>query len=117
MQAGRELLFSQQDNRSSDRVLYRMKIIERSPDRIVVDIANVTKVRRFLVTLFEPGDLRSALFISRTAEGVWTCYALSAFHPTSLTGLLDSHKSQVNRVLALYGHIAGLDSSDLPWSK
>jgi hypothetical protein len=117
MQVGRELFFSQQDNRSSDPVLYRMRIIERSPDRIVVDITNANKVRRFLLTLFEPGDLRTALFISRTADGIWTCYALSGFHPTSLTGLLDSHKSQVNRVLALYGHIAGLDNSGLPWAK
>jgi hypothetical protein len=117
MQVGRELFFTEQDNRSSDPVLYRMKVIERSPDRIVVDITNTNKVRRFLLTLFEPGDLRTALFISRTADGIWTCYALSAFHPTTLTGLLDSHKSQVNRVIALYGHIAELDDSGLPWAK
>jgi hypothetical protein len=117
IQVGRDLFFTEQDNRSSDPVLYRMKVIERSPDRIVVDIANANKVRRFLLTLFEPGDLHTALFISVTPDGIWTCYALSGFRPTTLTGLLDNHKSQVNRLLALYGHIAELDTGGLPWAK
>ena len=117
MQVGRELFFTEQDNRSSDPVLYRMKVIERRPDRIFIDITNANKVRRFLLTLFEPGDLRTALIISRTADGLWMCYALSGFHPTTLAGLLDSHKSQVNRLIALYGHIAELDASGLPWAK
>lgn len=117
MQVGRELYFTQQDNRSSDPVLYRMSVIERGPNRIVVDITNTNKVRRLLFTLFQPGDLRTALFISRAKEGTWTCYALSGFHPTTLTGLMDNHKSQVNRLLALYAHIAEVDESGLPWAK
>ena len=117
LQVGRELLFTEQDNRSSDPVLYRMAVIERSPDHIVVDISNSTKIRRFLLTLFEPGDLHTALLISRSADGMWTCYALSGFRPTTLTGLLDNHKSQVNRLVAFYGHIAELEDSGLPWAK
>ena len=117
MQVGRELFFSQQDNRSSDAVLYRMSVIERGPDRIVVDITNTNKVRRLLFTLFQPGDLRTALFISRAKDGSWTCYALSGFHPTTLTGLMDNHKPQVNRLLALYAHIAEVDDGGLPWEK
>jgi hypothetical protein len=117
MQVGRELFFTEQDNRSSGPVLYRMKVIERSPDRIVLDITNANKIRRFLLTLFEPGDMHTALFISGTTDGIWTCYALSGLRPTTLAGLLDNHKSQVNRLVALYGHIAGLDNSGLPWAK
>ena len=77
----------------------------------------MNKIRRLLLTLFEPGDLRTALFISGSADGTWTCYALSGFHPTALTGLLDNHKSPVNRLIALYGHITGADDSALPWVK
>lgn len=117
MQVGRELFFTELDNRSSDPVLYRMSVIERGPDRIVVDITNTNKVRRLLFTVFQPGDLRTALFISRAKDGTWTCYALSGFHPTALTGLLDNHKSQVNRLLALYAHISELDDSGFPWAK
>ena len=117
MQVGRDIFFSQQDNRSSDPVLYRMSVIQRAADRIVVDITNTNKVRRLLFTLFQPGDLRTALFISRAKDGTWTCYALSGFHPTTITGLMDNHKSQVNRLLALYAHIAEVDDGGLPWAK
>lgn len=117
MQSGQELLFTEHDNRSSDPVTYRIRMIERSADHLVVDIANANKIRLFLLTLFEPGDLRTALFISSSADGTWTCYALTGFHPTALTGLLDNHKSPVNRLIALYGHITGSDDSALPWAK
>ena len=117
MQVGRDLFFGERDNRSSDAVRYRMTVLERSPDRIIVDIANATRVGRFLLTLFEPGDLRTALVISRSADGTWICYALLGFHPTALAGMLDSHKSQLNRLIALYGHTVGSDDSGLPWVK
>lgn len=117
MQVGRDLYFAEHDNRGTEPVLYRMRIIERSPDHLVVDIANANKVRLFLLTLFEPGDLRTTLFISGSEDGEWTCYALAGFHPTALTGWLDHHKSQVNRLIALYGHLAGTYDGALPWEK
>jgi len=117
LDVGRDLYFTEHDNRSSDVVLYRMRIVERSPDQVVVDIANVNKVGLFLLTLFEPGDLRTALFFSDNADGTWTCYALLGIHPTRLAGLLDNHKSHVNRLVALYGHVTGSDDGGLPWAK
>jgi hypothetical protein len=117
MQVGRDLFFTEHDNRLSEPVLYRMTLVEQSPDHLVVDIANTNKIRLFLLTLFEPGDLRTSLSISGSGDGTWTCYLVSGFHPTLLTGLLDSHKSRVNRLIALYGHIAGSDANALPWAK
>lgn len=117
MQVDRDLFFVEHDNRSSDPVIYRIRVVERSADHVVVDIANANKVRALLMTLFEPGDLRTSLFIYGSQDGTWTCYALSGFHPTMLTGLLDKHKSYLNRLIALYGHIAGSDGSMLPWAQ
>ena len=117
MQAGHEIYFMEQDNRLSEPVLYRMRIVERSNDQVVIDISNVSRVRKFLLTLFEPGQLRTALFISGTPRGNWTCYALSGFHPTALTGLLDTQKSRLNRLLALFGHLAPWNDTELPWAK
>lgn len=117
IQVGRDLFFTEHDNRSSGPVLYRMRVLEMSPDRLVVDTANETGVRLFLMTLFEPGSVHTAFFISRSADDMWTCYALSGYRPTTLAGLLDNHKSHVNRLIALYGHIAGSEDSELPWVK
>ena len=117
LQAGQEMYFIEQDNRLSEPILYRMRIIERSDRQIVIDISNVSKVRKFLLTLFEPGELRTALFMSGSPEGNWTCYALSGFHPTALTGLLDNQKSRLNRLVALFGHLAQWNDTELPWAK
>ena len=117
LELGRDLYFAQRDNRSSGPVLNRMRVVENTRDRLVVDIENASKVRRFLLTLFDAGDLRTVLFISRTAEDTWTCYALLGFHPTALAELFDNPKSHINRLVALYGHVAGSDDSALPWAQ
>jgi hypothetical protein len=117
MQVGQDFHFVEHDNRSSGVVLYRMRIVERSPGQVVVDISNASKVGLFLLTLFEPGDLRTTLFFSDNADGTWTCYAFLALHPTTFAGLLDNHKSHVNRLIALYGHVTGSDDRELPWVK
>jgi hypothetical protein len=117
MQVDRDLFFAEHDNRTSGSVFYQLRVIERSADRLVVEIANTNKIRLSLLTLFEPGDLRTLLFISRSAKGEWACYALSGSRPTALAGLLDHHKSVVNRLIALYGHLAGTGDDVLPWLK
>ena len=117
MQTGRDLFFTQHDNRSSAPVRYRMRVVERRSDSLVVDIANENRVRLFLLTLFEPGDVRTALFITRTANDTWTCYALAGSHPSAVAGLLDNRKSHVNRLIAFYGYLTGSDGRDLPWAK
>ena len=65
-----------------------------------------------MLTLFDPGDLQTTLFLTRTGENVWNCYGLLGVHPRTLAGLLDNRKSQINRLVALYGHIAGADDRE-----
>jgi hypothetical protein len=117
MQVGRELFFTEQDNRSSSPALYKIRVIERDVNRLIVEITNVSKIKLLLLTVFEPGDLRTALFISGSPDGTWMCYALLGFRPTPLIKLFDNHKSQVNRLIALYGHIVVSDETGLPWIK
>jgi hypothetical protein len=117
MQVGRELFFTEQDNRSSSPKLYKMTVIERDANRLILEITNVNKIKLLLLTVFEPGDLRTALFISGSPDGTWLCYALLGFRPTPLIKLLDNHKSEVNRLIAFYGHIVVSDEAGLPWIK
>lgn len=117
MQAGRDLFFLEHDNRTSEPVLYRMRVIARGSDRLVIDIENASRLRWSLLTVFEPGDLRTALFVSGGAQGSWTCYALAGWHPRGLAGLFENHKSYINRLVAFYGHVTQSDDLGLPWSK
>ena len=70
MSQGDELYFAQSDSRSSGQVVYRMRVLERRPERLVVSVDNVTPVRLFLLTLFAPGDLQSTFFLERLSEPV-----------------------------------------------
>lgn len=114
---GRELFFVEQDNRLPNPVVYRLSVIERRRGHIVIALSNVSPVRRFLFTLFEPGDLRTAFFLDQVDGVSWTCYAVSGYRPRALASLLDNGKSQRNRLLALVGHVTGYPEIDLPWTK
>ena len=114
---GRELFFVEQDNRLPNPVVYRLSIIERRRGHIVIALSNVSPVRRFLLTLFEPGDLRTAFLFDQVDDASWTFYAVSGYRPRALASLLDNGKSQRNRLLALVGHITGYPEVDLPWTK
>ena len=104
MKGGAELYFAQSDNRTSGDVVYRMQVKQAAPSRLVIAIDNVTAVRRFLVPLFEPGDLQSVHYLERTAQGRWSDYGLAWAGETLSSQLLVPEASYVNRALALYSH-------------
>lgn len=112
MARGGDLYFAQQDSRSSGEVVYRMRVLEIRPDRVVVTVENATAVRLFLVPLFARGDLQSTFYLERLAPGVWGYYGLWGIHTGTLTAGHDT--SSVNRALALYRHIAGIPTDQEP---
>jgi len=77
MRSGSELYFAQSDNRASGDVIYRIQVKQAGPARLVIAIDNVTAVRRFLITFFEPGDLQSVHYLERRAQGRWSYYGLA----------------------------------------
>ena len=72
----RPLLRSSREPRRRD-VVYRMRVRDFGPSRFVVAIDNVSPVSRYLVTLFNPGDLYSIHFVERREPGVWGYYGLA----------------------------------------
>ena len=101
---GEPLHFAQNDTRSWGTNVYRMRALDASPDRLVVETDNVSAVKLGPVTLFAPHAVVSVHFIGREAGSTWTYYGLSvirdgAFEPRE--------KSLVNRAVALYRHLIG----------
>ena len=107
MRSGSELYFAQSDNRASGDVIYRMQVKQAGPARLVIAIDNVTAVRRFLITFFEPGDLQSVHYLERTAQGRWSYYGLAWAGERGPSLLEMPEASYVNRALAFYRHFAG----------
>jgi hypothetical protein len=64
LKAGRTIYFEQEDNLAG-KAIYQMHITEASADRLVLEVENVSAIRRLLVTLFHPGDLQSIYFLDR----------------------------------------------------
>ena len=108
MRSGKELYFAQGDNRAAGDVVYRMSVGEVSPTRFIVAIENVTPVRRFMLTLFNPGDLQSLHFLERQGPNVWSYYGLAWAGETRASLLAVPEASYVNRAIAFYSHFIGL---------
>ena len=105
--SGRDLIMSQRDNRSASDVIYRMRVRESTDERIVIETENVTPVRWWAVTLFPPGALRSVYYLEQRSPDIWSYYALTKVAGGSW--LVAGHeKSYINRVVALYRHLAGI---------
>jgi hypothetical protein len=113
MTRGRPVYFEQEDNLTG-KAVYRMQLISASPDRIVFRTDNVSRMRYFLVTLFEPGEMQSVYFLDRQPDGVWRYYSIarSGKNASSLTA--GHEASSINRAVAYYRHLAGLPTDKEP---
>ena len=114
MKRGEDLHFEEEDNRSSAAVLYRMRVLEAKPDRIVVQTENVSPVRAFLVTLFPAGSLRAAYFLQRIDGESWAFYGLSSTGAEASALATMSEASYVNRAAALYRYFIGVPADRDP---
>jgi len=106
--AGVTVYFEQKEGRSSDLVVYRLRVLEAAAARMVIATENVTPVRAFLVTLFPPGSLRATYLLERRGAGVWTFYGISSTTVEASSLASVSPRSYVNRAAALYNHFAGI---------
>jgi hypothetical protein len=102
MASGNVLYFIQRDNRSSDNVLYAMRVREAGADRLHIDIENASTVKLYMFSLYKPGELQSSFFINRLAPDIWGFYSLSRSlnTPSLLPG--DPGRSSANRAIAFY---------------
>lgn len=111
MKDGKDLFFVQSDSRSTNEVVYRMRVQEYGPDRLVIEMENVSPVRFYFFTLFEPAELRSVHFLDRRVGNVWGYYALSATARSQAKG---SEVSFVNRAAAFYRYVIGRPTDQDP---
>lgn len=112
LRPGAQLYSAERDGRSSGAVIYRMRVVERTPDRVVVSVVNSSPVRAFLVTLFAPGELQTTYFLDRLGPDDWGYFGLSGVTTGLLTG--GHAASSINRAVALYRHFVGVPSDQEP---
>jgi uncharacterized protein DUF6675 len=108
LQTGATVYFEQKEGRSSGPAVYRLRVLEAGPARVVIATENLTPVRAFLVTLFPPGSLRATYLIERRGPDAWTFYGISSTTTEASYLASVSAPSYINRAAALYGHFAGI---------
>jgi hypothetical protein len=112
MLPGVPLYTAERDSRSSGAVIYRMRVIARTPDRVVVSVANASPVRAMLLTLFAPAELQTTYFLDRLGPDDWGYYGLSGATTGLLTG--GHAASFINRAVAAYRHFVGIPTDQEP---
>jgi hypothetical protein len=113
LKSGANLYLLQKDNRSSDAVIYRMRVTAVEPDRLVVTIENVSAISVFIFTLFGPGDLESTYIFEKLAQASWGYYNLSGVRESAM--VIGNHEaSYLNRAAAIYRHLVGIPGDQEP---
>jgi hypothetical protein len=114
MQMGAELYFVQRDNRSTNEIRYRMRVLERAPTRLVVSVENVDRVMFYFLPLFSGGSLRATYFLDKLSPYLWGYYSLSALGRGVVPLVGATAASSLNRAAAIYRHIAGTPTDGEP---
>jgi hypothetical protein len=113
MTAGKVVYLEVVDNRTGAGI-YRMRIDQASPDRLVFDVANVSSMHYLFVTLFHPGDMGSIYILDRESNGVWRFYSISRTGRKSSRLSTGRESSSINRAVAFYRFLAGIPTDQEP---
>jgi hypothetical protein len=113
MTPGKVLYLDQADNLSGTAI-YRMRIAEASADRLVFDVENVSIMRYFFLTLFEPGEMQSIYFLDRESDDVWRYYSIVRTGRNASRLATGHESSSINRAVAFYRSLAGIPTDQEP---
>ena len=108
-----DLYYWEKDSRSGE-IVYRLRVYENAPDRVLLASENVTPVRQFLMTMFKPGALQSVIAIQRLSPGIFGVTILSRTGEGTSFLAQGHDASYVNRAVALYRQLAGTKTDQEP---
>jgi hypothetical protein len=113
MKEGNVLYFEQVDNLSG-KAIYRMQIAEASPDRIVIEVENISTMRYLLIPILHPSEMQSICFLDRESDTVWRYYSIVRTGRNANRLIASNESSGANRALAFYRHLVGIPTDQDP---
>ena len=112
---GAELYFLSTDNRLQKDMVTRLRVKDAGPERIVLEMTNVSPLRWFGFTLVPAGSMQTLYFLDHQPDGLWQFYSLTRILNASvLLPRLVTGPSYVNRAVAMYRYIAGIQTDRDP---
>ena len=109
-----KVLYSEQVDNLSGTAIYRMRVDEASPSRLVFDVENVSTMRYLFVTLFHPGEMQSIYFLYRESNDVWRYYSIARTGRNASRLSTGHEASSINRAVAFYRSLAGIPTDQEP---
>lgn len=107
-------LYYWEDGESTGATVYRLKVFESTPQRLVISSDNVTTMHKFIFTLFKPGTLQSLLFIQQLSSETFDVYILTRTGEGASV-LSNGHEEVfINRADALFRQLAGIKTDQEP---
>lgn len=113
-QPGRSLYFWQDESTPAGKVVYRMRVRERTTNKLVLEMENALPISLLLLPLFDSGEYQFLYFFERESEGVFRYYSLMRTAGRSNLLARSFKASFVNRAVAVYRHIAGIPTDQEP---
>jgi hypothetical protein len=111
---GAELHFLRKENNPSGPIVYRLVVRERSADRLVVGVANVSPARVLLIPLFDVGEQELITFLVREDDETWRYYAVTRVGAGPDPNAEDHVASVINRAVAIFRHMSGTPTDREP---
>lgn len=113
LRRGEPTYFLQADNVAGDAV-YQLRVMEATPNRLVVAMDNVSTVKKYLMTILHPHDAQSVFFLDRESGDVWKMYAIMRIGDNANKLAAGNPGSAINRAVAFYRHFAGIRTDKDP---
>ena len=95
-------------------LVMEMRVLERTPERLVITMTNTVAVRWMLTRVIEPGDYEFYYLLEREDASTWRFYNVSRLVGGGLAMAFLPDESLINRAVAIFRHIAGYPTDTEP---
>ena len=111
---GQVLYFLREPNSPIGATVFRMSILERDDDRVILKVENSSPIRLFRVSVLAAGEQELLVFLEREREGIWRFYSLTRTGDGVAWRARQRMPSYVNRAVAEFRHLAGIPTDHEP---
>ena len=110
---GRDFFYAE-DAGGGSLMVYRVRVLERTADRVVLAMENVSPIKALLLTLFEPGALQYVSYLVREGPDSWAHYEIGRATTGASSFVTGYQSSFLNRLEAVRRHLAGVPTDRDP---
>lgn len=105
---GQPFYLWQRESTFAGEMVYRLRVLERTPTRLLVDSSNVNRVWFFIFPILGIGEYQYLHFIEKESPGIWRYYGLLRIGGSWNPYGKGFEASYINRAVALYRYLAGI---------